>query len=95
MHCCSSFLFLAIGELTAVPDVFWGQLYRSKRSLRTLLETNDYKVLRDGVWSNEKALSVFVFELEQNILPNVKKHLGPQLERECRMRKVPVQICRG
>ncbi len=85
MHCCSSFLFLAIGELTAVPDVLWGQLYRSKRSLRTLLETNDYKVLRDNVWSNEKALSVFVFELEQNVLPNVKKHLGPQLERgaEC------------
>jgi tRNA nucleotidyltransferase (CCA-adding enzyme) len=85
LHCCSSFLFLAIGELTAVPDVLWGQLYRSKRSLRTLLETNDYKVLRDGVWSNEKALSVFVFELEQDILPNVKKHLGPQLERsvEC------------
>ena len=81
MHCCSSFLFLAIGELTAVPDVLWGQLYRSKRSLRTLLETNDYRVLRDGVWSNEKALSVFVFELEQDILPNVKKHLGPQLER--------------
>ena len=81
MHCCSSFLFIAIGELTAVPDVLWGQLYRSKRSLRTLLETNDYKVLRDGVWSNEKALSVFVFELEQDVLPNVKKHLGPQLER--------------
>jgi tRNA nucleotidyltransferase (CCA-adding enzyme) len=87
MHCCSSFLFLAIGELTAVPDVLWGQLYRSKRSLRTLLETNDYKVLRDGVWSNEKALSVFVFELEQNILPNVKKHLGPQLEREAECEK--------
>jgi tRNA nucleotidyltransferase (CCA-adding enzyme) len=80
MHCCSSFLFLVIGELTAVPDVLWGQLYRSKRSLRTLLETNDYKVLRNGVWSNEKALSVFVFELEQDVLPNVKKHLGPQLE---------------
>jgi tRNA nucleotidyltransferase (CCA-adding enzyme) len=87
MHCCSSFLFLAIGELTAVPDVLWGQLYRSKRSLRTLLETNDYNVLRDGVWSNEKALSVFVFELEQDVLPNVKKHLGPQLERQTECEK--------
>ncbi len=35
----SSIVFLVIGELNAVPDVLWGQLYRSKRSLRTLLET--------------------------------------------------------
>jgi len=81
----SAHLYLVVGELTAVPDVLWGQLYRTKRSLRRLLETNDFKVLRDAVWSNEKSLSVFVFKLEQNVLPNVKKHLGPQLERpaEC------------
>ena len=78
----SSHLYVVIGELTAVPDVLWGQLYRSKRSLRRLLETNDFSVLRDAVWSNEKTSSVFVFELEQHVLSNVKKHLGPQLERE-------------
>jgi tRNA nucleotidyltransferase (CCA-adding enzyme) len=81
-HCCSSFLFLVVGEVVAVPDVFWGQLYRTKRSLRTLLETYDFKVLRDAVWSNEQSLSVFTFELEQAKLPNVKKHLGPPLERQ-------------
>ncbi len=86
-HCCASFLFLAIGELNAVPDVLWGQLYRTKRSLKTLLETNDYKVLRDTVWSNERGLSVFTFELEQIILPNIKKHLGPQLERSAESEK--------
>jgi tRNA nucleotidyltransferase (CCA-adding enzyme) len=86
-HCCSSFLFLTIGELNAVPDVLWGQLYRTKRSLRTLLETNDYKVLRDTVWSNERGLSVFCFELEQTVLPNIKKHLGPQLERSAESEK--------
>jgi tRNA nucleotidyltransferase (CCA-adding enzyme) len=75
-------VFLIIGELNAVPDVLWGQLYRSKRSLRTLLEISDYKVLKDTVWSNEKTVSVFMFELEQQVLPNVKKHLGPPLERE-------------
>ena len=78
----SAIVFLIIGKLNAVPDVLWGQLYRSKRSLRTLLEINDYKVLKDSVWSNEKTVSVFIFELEQQILPNVKKHLGPPLERE-------------
>ena len=78
----SAIVFLIIGELNAVPDVLWGQLYRSRRSLQTLLEISDYKVLKEAVWSNEKILSVFMFELEQRVLPNVKKHLGPPLERE-------------
>jgi tRNA nucleotidyltransferase (CCA-adding enzyme) len=81
----SSLVFLVIDELDVVPDVLWGQLYRTKRSLRMLLELNDFKVLRDAVWSNEKSKSIFVFELDQNVLPNVRKHLGPPLERaaEC------------
>jgi tRNA nucleotidyltransferase (CCA-adding enzyme) len=83
----SSILFLVIGELNAVPDVLWGQLYRTKRSLRTMLETNDFKVLKDAVWNNEKTQSVFMFELEQQVLPNIKKHLGPPLERETESEK--------
>ena len=78
----SAIVFVVIGALDAVPDVLWGQLYRSKRSLHTLLELNDYKVLKDEIWSNEQNLSVFIFELEQQVLPNIKKHLGPPLERE-------------
>jgi len=83
----TSHLYIQVSELTAVPDILWGQLYRTKRSLRKLLETNDFTVLRDAVWSNESSLSVFVFELEQRILPNVKKHLGPQLERKTESEK--------
>jgi tRNA nucleotidyltransferase (CCA-adding enzyme) len=83
----ASHLYLTTGELPAVPDVLWGQLYRTRRSLRKLLETNDFRVLRDAVWSNEKSLCVFVFELEQKVLPNVKKHLGPQLERQAECEK--------
>jgi tRNA nucleotidyltransferase (CCA-adding enzyme) len=81
----SALMFLVVEGIEAVPDVLWGQLYRSKRSLRKLLEFNDYKVLRDAVWSNEKTLNVFVFELEQQIIANIKKHTGPPLERsdEC------------
>ncbi len=82
----SSLLFVMVETADAVPDVLWGQLYRSKRSLRGLLELNDYTVLKDTVWSDEKSISVFVFELEQQILPDIKKHLGPPLERvaECK-----------
>jgi tRNA nucleotidyltransferase (CCA-adding enzyme) len=80
--CGSSSLFLAIDQVSAVPDVLWGQLYRTKRSLHRLLELNDYKILKDTVWSNEKTLSIFIFELEGQVLSNIKKHLGPPLERE-------------
>jgi tRNA nucleotidyltransferase (CCA-adding enzyme) len=78
----SSTIFLVLNKIDAVPDVLWGQLYRTKRSLRKLLELNDFKVLKNAVWSNEKSLSVLVFELEQQVLPNIMKHLGPPLERE-------------
>jgi len=82
----ASLIFLTLGKIEAVPDVLWGQLYRTKRSLRKLAELNDFKVLRDAVWSDEKTLSIFVLELEQHVLPTVKKHLGPPLERkkECK-----------
>jgi tRNA nucleotidyltransferase (CCA-adding enzyme) len=91
----SSTLFLVIGELNAVPDVLWGQLYRSKRALRTLLELNDYKVLKDAVWSNEKTISFFIFELEQQVLPNIKKHLGPPLERQAECEKYLAKYARN
>jgi tRNA nucleotidyltransferase (CCA-adding enzyme) len=78
----SSLVFLVIEQASAVPDVLWGQLFRTKRALHKIIELNDYRILKDTVWSNEKTLSVFIFELEQQFLPNVKKHLGPPLERE-------------
>ena len=83
--CNSTVLFVVTEGIQTVPDVLWGQLYKTKRSLRKLLELNDYKVLRDTVWSNESTLNVFVFELEQQVIANIKKHTGPPLERldEC------------
>jgi len=78
----SSVVFLVVEQVAAVPDVLWGQLYRTKRSLHKLVELNGYKLLRTSVWSNEKTLSIFVFELEQQVLPNIKKHIGPPIERE-------------
>jgi tRNA nucleotidyltransferase (CCA-adding enzyme) len=77
-----STLFLVADQVAAVPDVVWGQLYKTKRSLHKLIELNDYKILKDAVWSNEKTFSIFVFELEQQVLPSIKKHLGPPLGRE-------------
>ncbi len=78
----ASLIFLALDKIEAVPDVLWGQLYKTQRSLRKLAELNDFKVLRDATWSDENTLNVFVLELEQRVLPSVKKHLGPPLERK-------------
>jgi tRNA nucleotidyltransferase (CCA-adding enzyme) len=81
----SAIVFLTFGKVNAVPDILWGQLYKSQRSLHKLVQLNDFRILRDLSWSDEKALNVFMFELEHCCLPPVKKHLGPPLdkEREC------------
>jgi tRNA nucleotidyltransferase (CCA-adding enzyme) len=78
----SALIFLTCQAVEAVPDVLWGQLYRTQRSLKKLLELNDFRVLRDAVWSDETTVSTFVFELEERTIPKVKKHLGPPLERQ-------------
>ncbi len=78
----SSIIFLVIDQIEAVPDVLWGQLYKTKRSLHKLLELSDFKILKEAVWSNEKNRSIYVLELESQLLPKIKKHLGPPLERE-------------
>jgi tRNA nucleotidyltransferase (CCA-adding enzyme) len=75
-------VFLIFGGVDAVPDVLWGQLYRSQRSMHKLIELNDFKILRDSVWSNEEKLNMFIFEVEQRSISPVKKHLGPPLDRE-------------
>jgi tRNA nucleotidyltransferase (CCA-adding enzyme) len=78
----SSLVFVIFGKVDAVPDVLWGQLYKSQRSLRKLVQLSDFEILRDLAWSDEKVLNMFVFELEDCCIPPVKKHLGPPLDKE-------------
>jgi tRNA nucleotidyltransferase (CCA-adding enzyme) len=78
----SSIIFVKFGRVNAVPDVLWGQLYRSQRALRGLLRQNEFAIIRDAVWSNENDINLFIFEVEHLELPAVKKHLGPPLEKQ-------------
>ena len=78
----SAIVFISFKGGPAVPDVLWGQLYKSQRALRKLIQKYDFTVLRDGVWSNEKTLSTFIFEVEKRFLPNMKRHLGPPLRKK-------------
>ena len=75
-------IFLTFGKIDVVPDILWGQLCKSKRSLHKLIQLNDFNVLRDLPWSDEKTVNTFIFELEQRFIPLVKKHLGPPLEKK-------------
>ncbi|HVO85992.1 MAG TPA: CCA tRNA nucleotidyltransferase, partial [Candidatus Eisenbacteria bacterium] len=78
----SAMVFVTFGKVDAVPDVLWGQLYKSQRSLRKLVQLSDFAVLRDTAWSDEKRLNMFVFELEDSRISGVKKHLGPPLDKQ-------------
>jgi len=81
----SALVLVKFGSVKAVPDVLWGQLYKSQKSLRKMLKQHDFEVLYDDVWSNEEDLNAFIFELERRFLPPLRKHLGPPIEkrREC------------
>jgi tRNA nucleotidyltransferase (CCA-adding enzyme) len=81
----SALVFVKFGRVKAVPDVLWGQLYRSQKSLRKMLRHFDFNVIRDEVWSNEENVNMFIFELERRLLPSLKKHFGPPIEKreEC------------
>ena len=81
----STIVFVKFGKVSAVPDVLWGQLYKSQRSLRKMLQQHDFNAIRDSVWSDEERLNVFIFEVERRFLPLIKKHMGPPVRKrvEC------------
>lgn len=91
----SACIFVTCAAIKAVPDVLWGQLYRTQRALRKIAELSDFKMLRDAVWSDEKTLNVFTLELEQQVLPSVKKHLGPPITRENECEKFLAKYAEG
>jgi tRNA nucleotidyltransferase (CCA-adding enzyme) len=78
----STIITVAFDKVDAVPDILWGQLYKSQRSLHKLVELNDFHILRDLAWSDEKSVCMFIFELENCCIPPVKKHLGPPLDKQ-------------
>ncbi len=82
----TSLVFILFGKVNAVPDILWGQIYKSQRSLRKLVKRHNFGVIRDAVWSDEENLTMFLLEVEHRCLPSLKKHLGPPLERrnECK-----------
>ena len=67
--------------MNVVPDVLWGQLFKSQKALRKLVISQGFQVIRDATWSNGKSLNFFIIELQNGILSNIEKHLGPPLNK--------------
>ena len=76
----STIIFIKFEGEAPVPDILWGQLYKSKKALRKTIQHYKFTVLRDDIWSNEKDLNILIYEVENRFLPKMKKHLGPPLK---------------
>jgi tRNA nucleotidyltransferase (CCA-adding enzyme) len=77
----SALLCVVMRRIDAVVDIVWSQLFRTQRALVHLLANNDFEVIRSASWTDEKALSVLLFELSSNELSSSKKHRGPPVLR--------------
>lgn len=75
----TDFLFIVASCPKVVPDILWGQLYKSWRGLKRLFFTWDFNVIDGFVWSDEKDNVVFCFELESSSIPDIEKHIGPPI----------------
>ena len=60
-----------------VPDVLWGQVFRTLRALRGTLGRAGFEVLRTAGWSDEQEHCVLLLELASSRLPPVVKKVGP------------------
>ena len=75
----STFLVIEIPCPKLPPDILWGEVYRSLRGLRRLLEKYEFSVLSQLAWSDEKSVVLFFYEVHSDKLPVVEKHVGPPI----------------
>jgi tRNA nucleotidyltransferase (CCA-adding enzyme) len=74
----SSLLFVVVADGDVdVPDVLWGQLYKTERSISNLLAEGGFSLIRSSVWSDEASKHILLFELETAVLPELMKFKGP------------------
>jgi tRNA nucleotidyltransferase (CCA-adding enzyme) len=70
-------LFLELPCERISPDIIWGELKKSLKALKNLLEKHDFEVINSDSWSDEYSISVMVVELASAELPGIKIHEGP------------------
>ena len=83
----SALLLIQIGRVDAIVDILWSQLYKTEKSLRNLLQENDFEVSKSASWSDEEKCNVILFELTEATLSKSKRHLGPPVSRRVESEK--------
>ncbi len=78
----TTLVLLKAAAVEAVPDVLWGQLYRSQKALAKMVSGCGFSVVRDAVWSDEKTVDIFVFEIASRYLPASERHAGPPVTKK-------------
>lgn len=77
----STLIFIKTGAIKVVPDILWGQLFKSQRAILNLLNQFNFDVIRSDVWSDEKGTNIFIFEVSSRFLPSIERHLGPPIDK--------------
>lgn len=59
------------------PDILWGELGKSAKTLKRIMELHDFTVIGYDAWSDEDSVAVIVLELTSVNLPSIAIHEGP------------------
>lgn len=63
-----------------VPDIIWGELYKTTQAIKRNMSKNGFQVFRDTAWSDEIELCVLIFGLESSKISSARKHVGPPVD---------------
>lgn len=63
------------------PDVIWGQLKKTMNSLSKFIENNDFKILKNHCFTDERKLGIIVFLIESITISSIYKKTGPEIFR--------------
>ncbi len=64
------------------PDILWGQIFRTLKSLKKFLERRGFCVISEGAWSDEESEVIFLVEVDKEKLIPLEKHMGPPVGSE-------------
>lgn len=73
-------VFVVFKNSENIPDILWGQLYKTSQALKGVMVQNDFQVIRNVVWSDEKEINIIVFILGSNTISSIKRHPGPPID---------------
>ncbi len=72
----SSMIAIVFNTPDVVEDIFYPQFYKMEHSVVSMLEINEFRVLKSGTLGDADR-AVLLIELESATLPNIRKHHGP------------------